>query len=63
MHQCQVTDNVVPAMAVVRYTGLSNTMLARRKVLYLASLWVNIGHGVLPPVLVKGLLLLALQGL
>lgn len=35
----------------------------RRKTVYLASLWVNIGHGVFPPVLIKGLLLLALQGL
>jgi len=30
---------------------------------YLAGLGVNVGHGVLPPVLLEGLLLLALQGL
>ena len=30
---------------------------------YLASLWVNVGKCVFPPVLIEGLLLLALQGL
>lgn len=60
---CTFLDESVTAMTSVHYTGLTNTMFTRRKTLYLASLWVNIGHGVFPPVLIKWLLLLALLGL
>lgn len=48
---------------VLQCTGLSNTMFTRRKTFYLASLWVDVGHGVFPPVLIEWLLLLSLQGL
>lgn len=47
----------------VQYPGLSNTMFTSRKTLYLAGLWVDVGHGVFPPVLIERLILLSLQGL
>lgn len=56
-------DESVTTMTAAPYTDLNNATFTRRKTLYLASLGVNVGHGVLPPVLIIGLLLLALQGL